>query len=435
MKLNYLQLIIIAYLGLFSGCIFTAKAQKNTGPTKVKIQKKGNGFSLLVNGKPYFVKGAVGSDYLEKLKQYGGNSIRTGSKKEVLDKVHSLGLMALVNLPVRAERDGMNYDDTTAVRMQHDKVMEIVRKTKSHPAVMMWALGNELDFIQANVKLHYNTKVWNAVNALAKEIHAIDPHHPVMTVVGSINKEKINDLLKQCPSLDLLGVNEYGDLLKVPEWLKKYGWNKPYTVTEWGPTGFWQVPKTPWKVPVEETSSMKAAKYKERYEKAIAADKNCLGSYVFLWRQHQERTHTWFGMFDANGLETEAVDVMQYVWSGKWPANRTPGLDSAKLENKNAYAGIYLQKSKTYSAEVWATDLEGDALQYTWEILKEGSDFPYGGNGEKKPAALKELVNDNSKNKISFTSPDTEGAYRLFVYVYDGMGNWATANLPFYVAQ
>jgi beta-galactosidase/beta-glucuronidase len=125
----------------------------------------------------------------------GGNSIRTGSKPEILDKAHSLGLTALVNLPVRAERDGMNYDDTAAVRMQHNKVMDIVRKTKNHPVVIMWALGNELDFIQANVKEHYNIKVWDAVNALAKEIHNIDPYHPVMTVVGSIDSGKISDLI------------------------------------------------------------------------------------------------------------------------------------------------------------------------------------------------------------------------------------------------
>jgi beta-galactosidase/beta-glucuronidase len=79
-------------------------------------------------------------------------------------------LTALVNLPVRAERDGMNYDDTAAVRRQHEAVMQIVEKTKRHPAVIMWALGNELDFIQANVKEKYNIKVWDAVNALAKAI-------------------------------------------------------------------------------------------------------------------------------------------------------------------------------------------------------------------------------------------------------------------------
>ncbi|MGI8636436.1 MAG: hypothetical protein ACR2KZ_13650, partial [Segetibacter sp.] len=119
-------------------CSLTGPSQALNKITKVKIVKNKNAFQLLVNNKPYFIKGAVGSDYLEKLQQYGGNSIRTGSNPATLDKAHSLGLTALVNLPVRAERDGMNYDDTSAVRMQHEKVMDIVRKTKDHPAVIMW---------------------------------------------------------------------------------------------------------------------------------------------------------------------------------------------------------------------------------------------------------------------------------------------------------
>src|SRR4028119_992778 len=389
-------------------CALTAYGQKHDNITKVKIVKSKNAFQLLVNNKPYFIKGAVGSDYLEKLKQYGGNSIRTGSKPEILDKAQSLGLTALVNLPVRAERDGMNYDDTAAVRVQHDKVMEIVRKTKNHPVVIMWALGNELDFIQANVKEHYNIKVWDAVNELAKEIHNIDPYHPVMTVVGSIDSGKIKDLLIRCPALDLLGINEYGDLGKIPSWLRKFGWKKPYAVTEWGPTGFWQVQKTAWQVPIEETSSMKAARYKERYEQTITGDKEmCLGSFVFLWRQHQERTHTWFGMFDANGLETEAVDVMHYEWTGKWPQNRTPRLDSLKIRQHTAYNNVYLQPSKSYTAQVWVTEPDNDNIQYNWEVLPEGTAFPYGGNGEKKPAAVPGLISEVNKRQISFKSPDT----------------------------
>lgn len=411
-----------------------AGSQQKKEQTVAKIIKKEGAFELRVNGKPFFIKGAVGSDYLEKLKQYGGNSIRTGSSTAVLNKARSLGLTALVNLPVRAERDGMNYDDTVAVRMQHEKVMDIVSKTKNHPAVIMWALGNELDFIQANIKEHYNIKVWDAVNALAKEIHKVDPFHPVMTVVGSIDSGKINDLISRCPALDLLGINEYGDLGKIPSWLRKFGWKKPYAVTEWGPTGFWQVPKTAWKVPIEETSSMKAARYKERYEQTISGDKEmCLGSYVFLWRQHQERTHTWFGMFDENGQETEAVDVMHFEWTGKWPNNRTPHLDSLKIGQLSAYNNVYLQPSQRYTAQVWVTDPDNDNLQYTWEILPEGTEFPYGGNGEKKPAVLAGLVNEINKPQTNFNSPAQEGAYRLFVYAYDGKGHWATANIPFYV--
>lgn len=418
------------YVLILSGLFFTsASAQLNT-----KITKTPSGFKLSVNSRPYFIKGAVGKDYLEKLRDYGGNSIRTNSDKDVLDKAHALGLTALVNLPVRAERDGMNYDDAEAVRKQHDGVMEIVNRVKNHPAVIMWALGNELDFIQANVKQHYNTKVWDAVNALAKEIHRIDPYHPVMTVVGSINNEKIRDLLNKCPALDLLGINEYGDLDEIPSWIRKFGWKKPYVVTEWGPTSFWQVSHTKWKAPIEETSSMKAAKYKERYEHTIAGDKEmCLGSYVFLWRQHQERTHTWFGMFDANGNETEAVDVMQYEWAGKWPDNRVPSLDSLKIGEQTAYNNVYLRPAENYLAQVWITDPDKDNIEYKWEILPEGTSFPYGGNGEKKPAAIEGLISDATAEKISFKAPGKEGAYRLFVYGYDGKGNWATANVPFYV--
>ncbi|GAB2591987.1 glycoside hydrolase family 2 TIM barrel-domain containing protein [Spirosoma areae] len=408
-------------------------AQK-TQPIHVQIDNRAGTFRLLVDNGPYFIKGAGGRDYLDRLRQYGGNSIRTDSDRQGLDKAHALGLTALVGLPVRAERDGMNYDDAEAVRRQHEQVLAIVRQTKDHPAVLMWALGNELDFIQANVKDKYNLKVWDAVDALTKAIHQIDPNHPVMTVVGSINREKITDLQTKCPDLDLLGINEYGDLDKIPGWLRQYGWQKPYVVTEWGPTGFWQVPKTPWKAPIEETSSQKADKYRERYERAILTDKDrCLGSYVFLWRQHQERTHTWFGMFDREGRETEAVDVMHYEWTGTWPPNRTPRLDSIRIGRQTAHDGVYLQPGRSYEAQAWVRDPDGEPVQYRWEVLREGTRFPYGGNGEPRPPTVPGIMTGAVTRQVSFQAPTEEGPYRLFVYAYDGAGNWATANVPFYV--
>lgn len=408
--------------------------QQPDAPSRVRIEKKNNQFRLLLNGKPYFIKGAVGSDYLDKLQRYGGNSVRINSKRAVLDQAHQLGLTALVNLPVRAERDGMDYNNAAAVQKQHNEVMTLVRQLKDHPGVLMWALGNELDFIQANVKEHYNVKVWAAVNALAQEIHRLDPHHPTLTVVGSIDQDKIRELKAGCPAVDVLGVNEYGDLLNIPVWLTKYGWQKPYVVTEWGPTGFWQVPKTPWQAPIEETSSMKADQYQQRYENTILADKaRCLGSYVFLWRQHQERTHTWFGMFDETGRETEAVNVMHYEWTGKWPANRAPRLDSLTLNQQTAYRGVYLQAGQNYPAQVWARDPDPEKLRYHWEVRREGTDFPYGGNGEKKPDVLPGLIAATNQAQITLRAPAEPGAYRLFVYAYDNHQHWATANVPFMI--
>ncbi|MDP3914739.1 MAG: glycoside hydrolase family 2 TIM barrel-domain containing protein [Bacteroidota bacterium] len=149
----------------------------------VEIRKNGNDWQLLVDQKPFFIKGVVGHTYLEKVKEYGGNSVRIGSRKEELDKAGQLGLKAMVNLPANAERYGFDYNDTEAVKKQTEKIIEIVRNTKDHPAVMMWSIGNELDYIPGTKP--FNPKMWDAVNDAAKAIKAIDPNHPVMTVIGT----------------------------------------------------------------------------------------------------------------------------------------------------------------------------------------------------------------------------------------------------------
>lgn len=408
------------------GCTSTDKNK----PVKAEIVKQEGGYTLLRDGKPYFIKGAGGTSFMDRLKAYGGNSIRTWSThdaQQVLDDAQRLGLTVTMGLSMGTERHGFDYDDTAAVAEQLNRVRQEVLKYKDHPALLAWGIGNELN-------LHYtNPKVWDAVNGVAEMIHELDTNHLVTTMLAGINQKEIDYIKAKCPALDLISVQVYGGLAAVPERIRAVGWEKAYMVTEWGPTGHWEGPQTPWNASVEETSSEKAAVYKSRYEASIAKDKNCVGSYVFLWGQKQERTPTWYGLFTEAGEENEVVDVMQYLWTGQWPENRAPHLDSVLLDGKKVLDFIYLHPGKTYTTDVYVTDPDNDALTTRWELLPESTDLKEGGDRESRPEAIPGLINGEAYNKAILTAPEKEGAYRLFLYVSDGNNNVATANIPFFV--
>lgn len=395
----------------------------------VEIRKNGNDWQLLVDQKPFFIKGVVGHTYLEKVKEYGGNSVRIGSRKEELDKAGRLGLKAMVNLPANAERYGFDYNDTDAVKKQTEKIIEIVRNTKDHPAVMMWSIGNELDYIPGTKP--FNPKMWDAVNDAAKAIKAIDPNHPVMTVIGTSMMEKVADIVQRCPDLDLLGINTYGDIYTLPETLKKYGWEKSYLIAEWGPDGYWEVKRTEWGAPYEQTGREKLNCYEQKYRKAIETG-NCLGSYVFYWYHKQETTHTWFSMFDEKAQETPLPKLMKMLWTGKRDPNLAPVVDSVNIDRFVRYQDIVLKPGSVHQAKVTASDPDKDAITYLWEIRPEAVYASYAGQGEKEPQPISGLINE-TKSEISFTTPAEKGAYRLFVYAFDQDNQFSIANLPFWV--
>ena len=401
-------------------------------PVKVEVHALGNGqYELLRGGRPYFVKGAGGSGYQHRLAAYGGNSLRTWSTQgadRILDSARANGLTVMLGLDMARERHGFDYNDTAAVGQQLRRVRAEVLKYKDDPAVLLWGIGNELN-------LDYtNPKVWDAVNEVAKMIHTVDPNHPATTVLAGVKQQEIDYLKARCPALDLLAVNTYGDLPALPQQLRDYGWSLPYLVCEWGPTGHWEGPQTPWKASVEETSSQKAAVYQSRYEAAIAKDKgHCLGSYVFLWGQKQERTPTWYGVFTEDGHESEVVDVLQHLWTGQWPQNRAPHISAFLLDGKPATANLYLQPGRAYPVAAPVTDPDQDRLTYRYELLPESTDLGQGGDRESRPGPVAGALTGAPGPQMTLKAPAKTGAYRLFVYATDGHNNVATANIPFFV--
>jgi hypothetical protein len=401
-------------------------------PVKVELEMlPDSSFQFLRNGEPYYIKGAGGSQYIYRVAAYGGNSIRTWSTqngKEVLDSAHKNGLTVLMGLSVARERHGFDYDDEDEVEKQLQNLKNEVEKYKSHPALLAWGIGNELN-------LEYsNPKVWDAVNDISKMIHEIDPNHPTTTVLAGTNKAVIDLIKERCTDIDLLSINTYGGLESLPRTIRNVGWDGPYMVTEWGPTGHWEGLQTAWDIAIEETSSEKAAVYRRRYNYSMNRDKKrCLGSYVFLWGQKQERTPTWYGLFTEAGEESEVLDVMHFLWSGKWPENKAPHIYSLQLDNQNAVDNIYLQPNKEYSVLAVATDPENESLTYRWEILPEPKEFSVGGDREDRPQPVPDRISSSGEGLATMKAPEKEGPYRVFVYVTDDQNKVATANVPFFV--
>jgi hypothetical protein len=410
---------------------------KKEGTSKVEIVKtKTGGFQLLVNDQPFFIKGAGGNKYLDKLVEAGGNSIRTwAGRPEALDQAQAKGLKVLLGIKIGLPRKGFNYSDQKAVAEQFENTRQTVLKLKDHPALLMWGIGNEVDHSASDKD---RIQAWKEINRIAEMIKQIDGNHPVITVIAGAEGDKLIELEKYCPALDAVGINTYARILYLPEEAARQGWNKPYLVTEFGPIGWWETnKKTAWGLPIEETSTEKAEFYLKAYRHAIENRPTCLGSYVFIWGDKQEKTHTWFGLFLPDGSPTSTVDAMTLAWTGKWPANRCPIIGQNKihatsLDSSSERSGKNIYKPKTrLSCTVDAIDPEGDPLTIKWELRLDVSDNPsIGGDKEKPTPPIDGAVVSTDKNHAVIQLPAKPGNYRIFVYVYDDKGRAATANLP-----
>ncbi len=214
--------------------------------------------------------------------------------------------------------------------------------------------------------------------------------------------------------------------------MQEAGFHRPYVVTEFGPPGPWEVAKTAWNAPIEPTSTQKADAYLTNFQQAIGSQPgHCLGSYAFLWGDKVEATPTWFGMLLPSGERLGAVDAMTYAWTNQWPAHRAPLL--ARIEAPALDKP--LAPGAEFTADAKATDPDGNPLFARWEVRAEIGDRKSGGDAEALPPAHPEAFVESQGLQGTFRAPETPGAYRLYIYIYDGKGGAATGNICFYVKE
>lgn len=173
-----------------------------------------SGRQIIVNNEPYLIKGICykpvprGSDKedfsslshdLELMVEAGINTIRVYSpinEKAVLNEIHEAGLKIII---------GFGYNQDGYYDILSGTFIDYVNTYKSHPAILLWELGNEYnyhpDWFEGKMENWYQ-----AMNDAAKMIHENDPSHPVTTAHGEIPDSLA---LAMCPNVDVWGMNVY----------------------------------------------------------------------------------------------------------------------------------------------------------------------------------------------------------------------------------
>ena len=102
------------------------------------------------------------------------------------------------------------------------------------------------------------------------------------------------------------------------------------------------------------------------------------------------------------------------------------------LGGRAASASVTLTAGQAVQAIVTATEPDGDAMSYVWEILEDPAQPDLMGMAEAREPRVG-TPQQGSVPMLNVTAPTVAGQYRLFVYVLDGKGHAGTANIPFRV--
>ncbi|MGC4003866.1 MAG: glycoside hydrolase family 2 TIM barrel-domain containing protein [Pirellulales bacterium] len=267
---------------------FSLRSSCAAEPIPTKLVRVGEKWELQRAGKPFFIKGAGGGGSKPILGECGGNSFRTwgvGTETQrELDEAHKLGLAVTVGIWLGHKEHGFRYDDAASVKKQFEAAQQAVEKYKNHPAVLLWAVGNEMEVGNDDPAM------WNAVQEIAKMIHAIDPSHPTMTVVAELGKANSQNIHKLCPDIDIVGINSYGGGVSLAERYRKTGATKPYVITEFGPPGTWEIKMNAFGDCAEATSTRKAEFYRDVYKASVLGAARSLFGVVRVHMGSQDRS-------------------------------------------------------------------------------------------------------------------------------------------------
>ena len=156
--------LVIRPSSLVLAAVAFAVANAGAAPSVVRVEGAPGAQTLTVNGQPFVIKGAGGGGSKKVLAQLGANSFRTWAAdraKEELDEAQKNGLFVTVGHWLHST-SYFSYTDEAKNAEQTAAILRRVRELKDHPALLMWAIGNEMESANPN-----DRALWTYMNDLA----------------------------------------------------------------------------------------------------------------------------------------------------------------------------------------------------------------------------------------------------------------------------
>ena len=407
------------------------------------VKGKPGNFELLINGKPYYIRGVAyntGHDWrdgnmpltrrrLEKdfkdIKDMGANTIRRYGNsiydKNVLNVAREYDLKVVYGFWFDPKID--YYRDSIKVQKYIEEVENRVLEFRDHSSVLAWSLGNETwGLLKHRYSKPYLTKVRDCyikmIEKMAERVHELDPNRPVFSCMEHEKYQLPGELVALhdgAPSVDVIGVNSYykEQISVLNSDCYRFDSLRPYLVSEFGPRGYWNPDynKAYKGSQVEDNDDEKALWYKEQWSNYVIAKKGYnVGGFAYCWHDRLEGSYTWFGISDYKGRLKPSYYTLKEIWTKE----KTVAMPNIKIEIPTV-----LLPGKEYDITTVTTAAPGLPLKYEWLLLKD-----------EYLGSIDNIKLSETGRSIKINIPTTPSNYRLYLFVSDQDKKVTTTSVP-----
>lgn len=395
-------------------------------PSRVCIASSG----LVVNGSNFRIRGVTyaGTPKEEDLKlmsEMGVNAIRIWNVDDstgyLLDLAHKYNIKLLAGIWMRHGRPGQEGDDDfdwindeAGKQEQMYAALKAVKKHKDHPAMLMWAVGNE---VTLNIATHEEKVSYaNFLEQVCSAIKTLDSSHPVASISAWLLD--VPYWVEYCKSVDLYGINVYGHAAySVSHELKKYDATKFYFLGEFGPVGEWDAAADSNGIKIEPNDFEKYEIFANNWN---AIERNSgekfLGGFLFNFGNQLDYAGIWLNFFIGRSYRPGYWGARK-AFQGNDPPHPIPVIKEFSI-NKSCSP---LRINSWVDVKLLSTTSRAD-VSFHYNCREQGSRV------ERNAVKLLEHQT-KSEDVYQIKLPNIKGTIKVYAFVRDEYSNLAITSL------